>query len=130
MSLTTGQMQELKHTIDHRHDQLGAELREDLDRARRDNRSELAGPAPDPGDSSVADMIADLDNSELLRDAHEIQELEAARERIAAGTYGRCEDCGRDIGFERLRVQPTARRCIECQSMHEKTFANPGAPTL
>ncbi len=130
MSLTTGQVQELKRTIDHRHDQLGEELREDADRARRDNRAELAGPAPDPGDSSVADMIADLDNSELLRDAQEIRELEAARERLAAGTYGLCEDCGRDIGFERLRAQPTARRCIECQSMHEKTFASPGAPSL
>jgi len=130
MSLTTGEVEELKRTIDRRHEQLGAELREDVNRAREDSRPELAGPAPDPGDSSVADLIADLDHSELLRDAQEIQELQAARQRIAAGTYGRCEDCGRDIGIERLRVQPAARRCIDCQAVHEKTFASPGAPTL
>ncbi len=130
MALSSAQVQELKRTIDRRHEQLGAELREDVSRAREHNGPELAGPAPDPGDSSVADLIADIDNSELLRDAQEIRELEAARQRIAAGTYGCCEDCGRDIDIERLRVQPTARRCIDCQAVHEKTFASPGAPTL
>jgi RNA polymerase-binding protein DksA len=130
MSLDATDLEKISHLIDERHHLLAQEIREDVNRAREHTRPELAGPAPDPGDSSVADLIADMDNSELLRDAREIRELEAARERIARGTYGKCEDCGRDIGVERLRAQPTARRCIECQSVHERTFASPGAPTL
>ena len=31
---------------------------------------------------------------------------------------------------ERLRVYPTAKRCIECQSQHEKTFAQSSRPSL
>ena len=50
--------------------------------------------------------------------------LEQARRRLAdadaavtaweAGTYGRCETCGRPIGAERLAARPTARTCIDC----------------
>jgi RNA polymerase-binding protein DksA len=130
MSLTAEQMQELKRRIDERHEALAAEIREDVERTREHTRPELAGPAPDAGDSSVADLIADIDQSELIRDTQEFRELEAARERIAGGTYGTCEDCGRDIGIARLRAQPTARRCVECQTVHERMFASPGAPTL
>lgn len=130
MSLTAEHIEELKRVIDRRHQELGAEIREDVNRAREHNRLELAGPVPDAGDSSVADLIADIQNTELLRDAGEIKELEAAQERIKSGTYGQCTDCGRDIGIERLRAQPTARRCIECQTVYERTFGRPGAPTL
>jgi RNA polymerase-binding transcription factor DksA len=75
-------------------------------------------------------LIADLDQAELSRDVDELRGLEAARERIASGDYGVCVDCERDIGFERLRATPSAIRCIACQTLHEKTFAGPGNPSL
>ena len=130
MSLTDEQIEEMKRAIDRRQNELGAEIRDEVNRAREHTRPELAGPAPDPGDASVAALIAELDNSELLRDAQELRELDAARQRIAHGTYGVCTECGRDIGIDRLRAQPAARRCIECQTVYERTFAGPGAPTL
>jgi len=43
-------------------------------------------------------------------------ELDAALERRRAGAYGRCADCGRPIGDERLAARPAARRCIRCES--------------
>ena len=39
-----------------------------------------------------------------------------------------CMQCGGDIPFERLQAQPTALRCIACQSEYEKT--HPPAPRL
>lgn len=42
----------------------------------------------------------------------DLAETDAALERLAAGTYGRCEVCGRDIAPERLEARPAARRCI------------------
>jgi DnaK suppressor protein len=66
----------------------------------------------------------------MTRDLAELRDLEAARLRLAAGTYGTCADCGGDIGYERLRANPAAQRCIACQTRHEKTFAGPGAPKL
>ncbi|HKF18152.1 MAG TPA: TraR/DksA C4-type zinc finger protein [Candidatus Dormibacteraeota bacterium] len=38
-----------------------------------------------------------------------------ALEQIAAGSYGRCEDCSRPIERDRLRVLPEATRCVDCQ---------------
>ncbi len=39
---------------------------------------------------------------------------DAALARIAAGTYGVCERCGRKSAADRLRARPTARTCIVC----------------
>jgi RNA polymerase-binding transcription factor DksA len=64
----------------------------------------------------------DLEQAELSRDQDELRDIEAARRRLADGSYGICTDCGVDIGFERLHAEPEAARCIECQRRHEKTY--------
>jgi DnaK suppressor protein len=43
-----------------------------------------------------------------------LAEIDAALGRLEAGTYGRCESCGRPIGAERLAARPAAVTCIEC----------------
>ncbi len=46
-----------------------------------------------------------------------VKDLEAiniALEKIANGTYGKCEVCGVDIPIERLRAFPEARTCTKC----------------
>jgi RNA polymerase-binding transcription factor DksA len=66
----------------------------------------------------------------LLAELHELRGLEAARTRLGDGSYGICAGCGADIGFERLRANPAAVRCVECQRVHEKTYASPGGSSL
>jgi DnaK suppressor protein len=65
----------------------------------------------------------------LLARAHEeIGDLEAALERVAGETYGRCESCGAAIGRERLVALPTATRCVACAAQtpsHRPTGASP-----
>ena len=131
MALTDQQARELDRMISSRREALIAELREDARKARAERYGEVAGEVPDAGDESVAALIADLDQAEWSRDLDELRGLDAAHERIEDGGYGTCVDCGREIGFERLRATPTAIRCIDCQTRHEKTFAGPGGgPTL
>jgi DnaK suppressor protein len=127
MALTPQQTQELQNTIDRRRAALLSELREDVERVRKDRLEDLAGSAPDAGDESVATLIADLDRADADRDFSELRGLEAARTRIADGSYGVCADCGGEIGFARLRANPAAVRCIDCQAQHEKTYAGPSA---
>jgi RNA polymerase-binding transcription factor DksA len=43
-----------------------------------------------------------------------LADVDAALARAAAGEYGRCVDCGRDIDPERLAARPQARTCIDC----------------
>ena len=42
----------------------------------------------------------------------DLAEVDAAFERLAAGTYGVCEVCGRTIPGERLEARPAARRGV------------------
>jgi RNA polymerase-binding transcription factor DksA len=46
------------------------------------------------------------------RDA--IEDIDAALARMDAGTYGRCESCGRSIPVERLEAIAHARFCVAC----------------
>jgi RNA polymerase-binding transcription factor DksA len=43
-----------------------------------------------------------------------LTEIEAARARVGAGTYGRCEVCGEPLQDQRLEARPVARTCVEC----------------
>jgi DnaK suppressor protein len=130
MPLTQHQTEELRGLIDQRRSALLAELREDAARVREQPYSEHAGPAPDTGDESVATLIADLEQADVTRDLDEFRSLESARQRLAGGDYGTCVDCGGDIGFARLKATPSAIRCIDCQSRHEKTFGGDPRPSL
>lgn len=44
-----------------------------------------------------------------------LQDVEAALERIAKGTYGICIRCGEEIPVDRLEAIPAAALCISCK---------------
>ncbi len=51
----------------------------------------------------------------LVRQARErLAEVDAAEQRLVAGTYGICQVCDRPIAAERLEARPEARTCIGC----------------
>lgn len=51
----------------------------------------------------------------------ELVRIDAALERITAGTYGVCARCGEPIGLERLRARPFAELCIACARLAERS---------
>jgi len=75
------------------------------------------------GDAALAEAMAGLDLAEAQRDLAELRDVEAARARIAAGTYGVCIDCGEVIATAQLHAYPTAKRCTDCQSADERRHA-------
>jgi DnaK suppressor protein len=54
------------------------------------------------------------------RRERQIKEIDDALERIALGTYGICERCGKPIPPTRLRAMPTARFHVQCASEEEE----------
>ena len=69
----------------------------------------------DPEGATIAFERSQVDS--LVRQTrHHLDELAAAEERLAAGTYGTCETCGRPIAQARLEARPVARECIDCAS--------------
>ena len=47
----------------------------------------------------------------------QLAEIEAAFDRLAAGTYGVCEHCAQPIPAARLQARPAARTCITCAQL-------------
>ena len=130
MPLTQEARTELEAIIRREHKRLMSELREEIEQSRQETFGAVEGGVGDSADESVADLLSDLDAAEITRDLGEIRELEAARARLAAGTYGQCVDCRTDIPVARLRAQPAALRCVACQAVHEKTYAHAPEPKL
>lgn len=53
------------------------------------------------------------------RESTELAAVDAALQRLEAGTYGRCTVCDVAIPVARLQVAPEAARCIACQEKAE-----------
>lgn len=51
----------------------------------------------------------------------QLRSIEQALQRIESGEFGDCLECGESIAIARLRAQPFARLCIDCQSAHEES---------
>jgi len=51
-----------------------------------------------------------------LRDA--LEEVLQALDKLAEGSYGRCESCHQPIDPVRLEAMPATRFCINCASKH------------
>lgn len=64
--------------------------------------------------SDNADIIeAQQDNSVTLNELEgRLNQVIAALDRVASGTYGTCEISGHDIEPERLEANPAARTCV------------------
>ena len=122
MPLNRRDIIQLASLIEERRDALREEIRREVARGREESYAELAGATHDRGEEALADLVADLGNAEVTRDLEELRGLEAALRRIADGGFGLCADCGAEIPLERLRAQPGAARCIDCQALHEKTY--------
>ena len=48
-----------------------------------------------------------------------ISKIDEALLRMEDGTYGVCEECGDDIGVDRLKARPVTTLCVRCKSEQE-----------
>jgi RNA polymerase-binding transcription factor DksA len=49
-----------------------------------------------------------------------IVQTKRALRRLNEGKYGICEDCGKMIDTDRLKIYPEATLCAKCQALREK----------
>jgi DnaK suppressor protein len=67
----------------------------------------------------LARLLARLDDRQI--DA--FQAIEAALQRVADATYGKCDDCGQVIALARLQALPATRLCAGCARREEELSA-------
>jgi len=76
-----------------------------------------------PADDDVEGLDAEIaiaQNEELL-----LEQVDAALERVEAGTFGVCQQCGREIDAERLQAVPYASHCIACARDQREQIEKP-----
>lgn len=129
-NLSEEQLAKLKNVLQQRYLELQEDVRSELERSGEQRYIDLAGKVGDVGDDSVADMLVDIDTAIVDRQVQQMRAIEAALKHLAALDFGDCSDCGAEIGFNRLLAYPTAQRCVQCQSQHEKTYSHEPNPTL
>ena len=102
-------------------------LRREQEEATSETGGELSNFDQHPGDIGTETFEMEKNVSLLEQVEDELQEIEAAFERLERGEYGVCQACGRPIGDERLEAMPAARFCIEDQAKAEREAGYPGS---
>jgi RNA polymerase-binding transcription factor DksA len=121
--LTIEQRENLQRVLTSR----AAALREEIAAALRSSGEPralgLANHLEEIDDAAVADLESTLDIAALERDVRELRAVEAAAVRLHTPDFGLCDDCGTAIPYARLDVQPTATRCLACQTRRERAVS-------
>jgi len=116
--MTKNELNRLRATLVRMGQRLGGEFDHISDEALRQSGGEASGSL-----SNLPLHNADLgsDQSErevslllLENEGRILNQIRDAIERIDQGTYGRCLDCEKSIGVERLRALPYVPWCLEC----------------
>lgn len=122
-TLNEKQRDELRQRLRARLDHLREEVRAELLASSEGHHQELADAVHDPGDESLAELLAHLDLTNTQRHVLEMRDIEDSLRRIEQDRYGECLECGEPIPAGRLDAYPTAARCVDCQERHEQTHA-------
>jgi RNA polymerase-binding transcription factor DksA len=100
-------------------------LLSDLDRSvsalahDRDAGSEADELVQHPADYASNVGEADREEASFEVIAAQRDRVSRALERLDAGSYGQCVDCGNPMPEERLDAKPDAERCVPCQQRFE-----------
>ena len=99
-----------------------ATARSQLDTRAPTLDTELADYDQHPADEGTETHDQELDETREMMLAAEADQVELALQRLAAGDYGKCVDCGKDIPAARLDAVPESIRCIDDQQRYEATL--------
>jgi len=89
--------------------------------AARSTDVDVSGAAaPDLGDRALSTVTRDLVFQLSAGEREIVRRIDAALERVEAGTYGECVHCKKKVQVKRLEAVPWARHCIECQELQDR----------
>jgi DnaK suppressor protein len=88
--------------------QLAQQQRFRTDQIYQHEVRELTHPRPSSG------AVREISETILGGAQVALAEIEAAQQRLADGSYGRCVECSGPVPVERLEVLPYVARCLAC----------------
>ena len=113
-------LQQLRDLLEEKKHALVAQLRTSLGEQRSEDVRMSFELAQDDGDKSVEEHMRHVQASVQSIKSEQLDLIEQALEKLAAGTYGICAECGCEIPLQRLEIQSFASYCVACQEEIDK----------
>lgn len=114
--LSSRELRKIHDLLIDKREQLLAEIRHQVG----DSLTRNSEVKTDTADRAADVLDGDVSYEMAVAGHRELEEIEAALEKIAKKTYGSCEGCGCEISPSRLKVKPFASLCVQCREMAEK----------
>jgi DnaK suppressor protein len=96
-----------------------AELMEEVDRTV-DHMKVDTVHCPDPNDRATQESDMGMELRTRDRERKLLSKIEKTLKQLDEHEYGYCEECGIEIGVQRLEARPTADLCIDCKTRQEE----------
>ncbi len=110
---------ELKRMLEDRRREILNEVQSKIKDVRTEGTANLTTGVVDAEETSVSDIQEDIELALIQMKAETLTRVNEALERLNAGNYGRCNECGDEISPQRLRALPFAVRCKDCEEARE-----------
>ena len=103
-------------------------------KALKEERAQLVHQLDELGAGESGDLRSDVDFGGSFADAaavtaertevlglidslkSQLDDVDKALAHIEAGTYGTCDNCGKEIGADRLEFRPASVLCVDCKT--------------
>ncbi|MFY9296372.1 MAG: conjugal transfer protein TraR [Clostridiales bacterium] len=85
----------------------------------KEDLGELSSYDNHPADTASEVFEQEKSYSLEKHSSKHLADIQESLKKIEDGSYGICDYCGHNIGFDRLDAQPIAKLCINCQKNHE-----------
>jgi DnaK suppressor protein len=106
----------LRERLERKKEELTVRLERITENLRRGYHPDSKERAKELEDSEVVDALGNEARTE-------IRKISAALQRMEAGEYGSCVECGTDIDHARINAHPYAKKCIDCARLEEERSA-------
>lgn len=110
--------QVLKGMLEERRTQIHSKLK-----TLRETLPAEASEVTDAEEQSVNDFVRDVELALIEMTSETLGQIDQALQRLEAGTYGACAQCGTEIAEARLKAVPFATLCRSCQEAQESRQA-------
>lgn len=103
-------------------------------KALKEERAHLVHQLDELGAAESGDLRSDIDFGGSFADAaavtaertevlglveslkNQLDDVDKALAHIDAGTYGTCDNCGKEIGTARMEFRPSSVLCVDCKT--------------
>jgi len=103
----------LRERLEKKKEELTVRLERITNNLRRGYHPDSKERAKELEDSEVVDALGNEARAE-------IRNISAALQRMEAGEYGICVECGTEIDLARINAHPYAKKCIDCARLEEE----------